>query len=243
MDHAAALVDQNRLLADLVRDAPADTAVPTCPGWTLQQLVRHVGRGDRWAATIVRTGAFVDPREVAGGKPGDDVVGWLHESPRTLLDAVDGTGPDVPVWTFLGPRPAAWWIRRRLHESTVHRADAALALGVPYDIEPELAADGLSEWIALLAERSDGGDPPLAAGTVLHLHATDDGLGEAGEWLVRGTDGGGVEWEHGHGKGAAAVRGTAADLLLAVTRRVPASRVEVLGDAAVLDTWLERTSF
>jgi uncharacterized protein (TIGR03083 family) len=243
MDHAAALVEQNRLLAELTREAAPDTAVPTCPGWTLQQLVRHVGRGDRWAATIVRTGEFVDPREVTGGKPGDDVTGWLHESPRTLLDAVAESGPDVPVWTFLGPRPAAWWIRRRLHESTVHRADAALALGVDYAIEPALAADGVSEYLTLVAARPAGDGPPLAAGTTLHLHATDDGLGAAGEWLVRGTDSGGIAWEHGHGKGAAAVRGPAADLLLAVHRRIPASAVQVLGDAAVFDTWLEGTVF
>lgn len=241
MDHAAGLIEQNDLLATLVRDADPDTAVPTCPGWTLRQLVRHVGRGDRWAATIARTGAPADPREVVGGKPGDDVDGWLRESPRTLLDAVAAAGPDTSVWTFLGPRPAAWWIRRRLHESTVHRADAALALGVAYEIDPGLAADGVSENLELLAARPDG-DQPLPAGTVLHLHATDDGLGSAGEWLVRGADGG-VEWEHGHGKGAVAVRGSAADLLLAVTRRIPASDVEVLGDAAVFDTWLARTVF
>jgi uncharacterized protein (TIGR03083 family) len=243
MDHAAALVEQNRLLAELTREAAPDTAVPTCPGWTLQQLVRHVGRGDRWAATIVRTGEFVDPREVPGGKPGDDVTGWMHESPRTLLEAVAGTGPDVPAWTFLGPRPAAWWIRRRLHESTVHRADAALALGVDYVIEPALAADGVSETLELMAARPAGDGPPLAAGTTLHLHATDDGLGPAGEWLVHGADDGGIEWEHGHAKGAAAVRGSAADLLLAVNRRIPASAVQVLGDPAVFDTWLERTVF
>ncbi|MBW0114911.1 maleylpyruvate isomerase family mycothiol-dependent enzyme [Pseudonocardia abyssalis] len=244
MDHAAALVEQNRSLAETVRDAPSDTPVPTCPGWTLQQLVRHVGRGDRWAATIVRTGAFVDPREVAGGKPGDDVTGWLHESPRTLLDAVADVGPDVPVWTFLGPRPAVWWIRRRLHESTVHRADAALALGLPFVIEPALAADGLSEWIALVAARPASELPgPLEPGTSMHLHATDDGLGEAGEWMVTAGEDGTLAWEHGHAKGAVAVRGTAADLLLALTRRIPPSAVEVLGDAAVLDTWLERTAF
>ena len=57
------------------------------------------------------------------------MITWLRSGPRLLLDAVDATGPQTPVWTFLGPRPAAWWIRRRLHETLVHRADAALALG------------------------------------------------------------------------------------------------------------------
>ncbi|QJY50075.1 maleylpyruvate isomerase N-terminal domain-containing protein [Pseudonocardia broussonetiae] len=246
MDHSAALLEQNAQLATRVADADPATPVPTCPGWTLQQLVRHVGRGDRWAATIVRTGEFADPREVVGGKPGDDVDGWLRGSPRDLLDAVAEVGPDVPVWTFLGPRPAAWWIRRRLHESTVHGADAALALGAGVGLTPEVAADGVSEWMDLLATRAAGEGPgPLDPGTTLHLHATDDGLGEAGEWMVATDDGRTVRWEHGHGKGTVAVRGAAADLLLAVLRRIPVDdgRLAVHGDPAVLGTWLERTGF
>ena len=107
----------------------------------------------------------------------------------------------------------------------MHRADAAIALGADFAVPAERAADGLSEWLGLLASRApEPGRPPLADGATLHLHATDDGLGAAGEWLVRG-EGGGVAWEHGHGKGAVAVRGRAADLLLAIVRRRPADCV------------------
>jgi uncharacterized protein (TIGR03083 family) len=248
MDTATALVEQNRLLGEMLRTADPDTPVPTCPGWALRQVLTHVGRGDRWAATIVRERADerVDIRTVPDGKPpADDPIGWLADSARLLVDAVDATGPDVAVWTFTGPKPAAWWIRRRLHEATVHRADAATALGVPYEIEAGLAADGVSEWLDILTSRSvpDGG-PALAEGATLHLHATDDGLGTDGEWLVRSEDGR-VAWEHGHGKGTAAVRGSAADLLQAVSRRIPAddARLQVLGDTGVWRTWLERTPF
>jgi uncharacterized protein (TIGR03083 family) len=248
MDTATALVEENRRLGELLRTADPATPVATCPGWALKQLLTHVGRGDRWAATIVRerAGERVDIRTVADGKPpADDPVGWLADSAELLIDAVADTGPDVPVWTFTGPKPAAWWIRRRLHEATVHRADAAIALGVPFVIEPGLAADGVSEWLDILTSRRvpDAG-PALPEGATLHLHATDDGLGAAGEWLVR-SEGGRVAWEHGHGKGAAAVRGSAADLLQAVLRRIPADdpRLQVLGDAAAWHTWLERTPF
>jgi uncharacterized protein (TIGR03083 family) len=248
MNTASALVDENRRLGELLATADPETPVPTCPGWKLRQLLTHVGRGDRWAATIVRDRAEerVDIRTVADGKPpADDPVGWLADSARVLVDAIAATGADVPVWTFTGPKPAAWWIRRRLHEATVHRADAAIALGVPFAIAPGLAADGVSEWLDIVASRPvpDGG-PVLADGATLHLHATDDGLGSDGEWLVRSADGR-VAWEHGHGKGAVAVRGSAADLLQAVLRRIPADdpRLQVLGDDAAWRTWLERTPF
>ena len=250
MDYTAAWAEQNSLLGELLRDADLATPVPTCPGWTLQKLLAHVGRGDRWAATIVRDHADgpVDLRTVADGRPPEDPDGalkWLAESVPVLADAVAATGADTPVWTFTGPKPAGWWVRRRLHESVVHRADAATALGLPYEVEPALAADGVSEWLDLLAARPADADAPLlSGGATLHLHATDDGLGEHGEWLVR-LDGGRVVWEHGHGKGTAAVRGSAGDLLLAVLRRIPADdeRLQLIGDGDVWRTWLDRTPF
>jgi len=243
-----ALIAQNRALADLTRTADPDTPVPTCPDWMLRQLVTHVGRGDRWAATIVgqRAESVVDPRMVPDGKPPadpGDAADWLIGGVRLLIDAVDGVGPETSVWTFLGPRPAAWWLRRRLHETAVHRADAALALNAPFDLPADVAADGVSEWLSLLAAASRP-EPPLEGGTSMHLHATDDGLGAAGEWMVRG-GGDGIAWESGHAKGTVAVRGAAVDLLLTLTRRIPAGdpRVQVLGDAAVFDGWLARTAF
>ncbi len=250
MDPATALVEQNRLLGELLRTADPATPVPTRPGWGLRQLLTQVGRGHRWAATIVRerADAPVDIRTVPDGEPPADpdaAVRWLTDSAALLLDAVAGTGADVPVWTFTGPRPARWWVRRRLHEAVVHRADAALALGVPFPVDPEVAADGVSEWLEQLTARPvpDAG-PALPEGATLHLHATDDGLGADGEWLVR-DEAGRVAWEHGHGKGAAAVRGTSADLLQAVMRRIPADdpRLQVLGDEKAWRTWLERTPF
>jgi uncharacterized protein (TIGR03083 family) len=249
VQYADSLIDQNRLLGELVAAADPAHPVPTCPGWDLRKLLTHVGRGDRWGAMIVRERAeeLVDMRSVPDGKPPADTsaaVAWITESARLLVDAVAGTGADVPVWTFLGPKPAVWWIRRRLHESVVHRADAALALGVPFVVEPEIAADGVSEWLDMLVARLADDGRALPAGATLHLHATDDGLGATGEWMVRGTESG-ITWEHGHGKGDAAVRGSAADLLLAMTRRIDADApgLQVIGDEQVWSTWLEHTPF
>lgn len=244
-DLVAAWRVQNRALADLLRGADLATPVPTCPDWTLRQLATHVGRGDRWAATMVaqRAEAFVDPRAVPGGKPpADGVEAWLEAGVDLLAGAVDDVGAGSPVWTFTGRRPSAWWLRRRLHEVVVHRADAALALGVPFEVPPEVAADGVSEWLMLVASRPAGEEPLLPGGATMHLHATDGDLGPTGEWTVHPA-GNAVTWEPGHAKGTVAVRGPAADLLLVLLRRLPADRVGVLGDATVLDTWLERTGF
>lgn len=245
-DYAAALIEQNRLVCDVIRYADLATPVPTCPGWTLEQLLRHVGRGHRWAAQIVRDkrDSPLHPREVPGGKPPADTDGaleWLDASARTIVDAVQAVGAETPVWTFCGPRPAGWWIRRRLHEATVHRADAAIALGVDYDLAPELAADGMSEWLDLVAANVTGDQPAsLDVGVSLHLHATD---AEA-EWTLRGTDAG-VVWESAHVTSTAAARGRAVDLFLTLLRRRSAEDVgvEIVGEAKVWTTWLDRTPF
>ncbi|MDN5916781.1 MAG: maleylpyruvate isomerase family mycothiol-dependent enzyme [Pseudonocardia sp.] len=250
----AHLTAENDRLASALAAAEPSTPVPTCPGWDLRSVLKHVGRGDRWAAQMVagRATEVLPPRDVVGGRPpeggADAEADWLRGGVRELFEAVESVGADTPIWTFTGPKPAAWWIRRRLHESTVHRADVTLALGRTFDLAPDLAADGVSEWLDLVAARPASEDGPLAAGATLHLHATDDALGAAGEWLLHGEaadDGSAVAWEHGHGKGDAAVRGTASDLLLAVSRRIPAddARLQVLGAAAVWTRWLDHTKF
>ena len=216
--------------------------------------MRHVGRGDRWAAQIVTDLATepVDPRTVAGGKPPagrDNEIAWLQHGVRELIDAVEKSGAQTPVWTFLGMRPADWWIRRRLHETAVHRADAALALGADFDIDPAIAADGITEYLERVAIRASadgpaGGDNPLPDGRSLHLHATDPGLGEAAEWTILGRPDG-IAVDRAHDKATTALRGPARDLLLAIVRRgtVEQLGIEVLGDPGVWDTWLDRTPF
>lgn len=251
MDYASAFLAENSAFAELFRDVDESTPVPTCPGWTLTQLLRHVGRGDRWAAQIVRDRLedYLDPRTVEGGKPPPDpadAISWLQGGARRLVDAVELTGVETPVWTFLGSRPANWWIRRRLHETAVHRADAALAIGGEFTLEPRLAADAITEWLERVAVQagSEGAPLPLEDGNTLHLHATDPGLDEAGEWTV-GVDEGRIAWSHEHGKGSVALRGDATELLLAVTRRVPLADtgIALFGDDTVWQNWLDRTPF
>jgi uncharacterized protein (TIGR03083 family) len=251
VDYAVALLEQNRAFGEVIRSGDPSTPVPTCPGWSLSQLFRHVGRGDRWAAQVVadRVDHYLDPRTVDGGKPPpdpDEAISWLHGGAQRLIDAVEQVGLNTPVWTFLGPRPAYWWVRRRLHEATVHRGDAALALGLDYPLAPELAADGIGEWLERVASQAgrDNAPLPLQDGQTVHLHATDPGLGAAGEWTIR-SDGGRISWSHDHGKGAVALRGGAVDLLLAVVRRVPVADTDIglSGDASVWQNWLDRTPF
>jgi len=180
------------------------------------------------------------PRSVEGGKPPldpDDVISWLQGGAQRLVDAVEQSGVETPVWTFLGTRPANWWVRRRLHEVAVHRADAALALESDFTLEPRWQPMGSANgWTASPSQAgSDGSALPLEDDNTLHLHATDPGLGEAGEWTV-GVSESGIAWSREHGKGTVALRGGATELLLAMVRRaaVADTGIEMFGDDAVM---------
>jgi len=225
--------------------------VPTCPDWTLRQLITHVGRAHRWAAAIVATRAAepIPFREVPDGRLPDDPAAraaWLRDGAARLAEAVStGTGAG-PVWTHLGPGPASYWARRMAHETAVHRADGQIAVGTRPVIDPVIAADGIAEWLGFLPTARAWEQPerpsPVPEGKVVHFHVTDEGVD--GEWLIRGGRGG-VAVEAGHGKGDMALRGPASDVLLVLLRRLPPDdpAVQVLGDRSLLDGWLAGTPF
>jgi uncharacterized protein (TIGR03083 family) len=237
------------ILAGLIDGADLAGPVPTCPDWTLRQLATHVGRAHRWAAEIAatRSAEAIPFRQVPDGRIPDDPAQhapWLRAGAARLIGAVREAGSD-PVWAFDGLRPASFWARRMAHETAVHRADAQLAAGREPTFAPDVAADGIDEWLGFLSRPIFGARlDALPEGGVLHVHATDEGLNGDGEWLVR-RDGAEVIVEHGHGRGDLGLRGPAARLLLVLVRRIPPDdpQVQVLGDAALLTRWLAGTPF
>ena len=241
-------------LAEIVAEHDQSLPIPTCPEWTLRQLVTHVGRAHRWAAEITRTrsDAPIPFREVPDGKlPQDraEQCAWLGAGAARIVEAVREAGSDL-VWSFTGRVPAGFWIRRMAHETLVHRADGQIATGAEPEpvIEAVVAADAIDEWLILLTRALLGSvgerTKALPAGAGLHIHATEDGLGGNGEWMIR-HDAGGLIVEPGHGKGDAALTGPAVSLLLVLMRRRPVSdpAVTVYGDSAVVDGWLANTAF
>lgn len=250
------LTDQTELLRSVVRSADPAAPVPTCPGWTIGALVRHLSGGQRWAAELVTTRAAEPPddafvRDVvrdAEQSPAE-LDAELGEGSLALAAALREAGPDAPLWTPFGHGTAAFVARRFAHEAAVHRADATLAAGTPYELDPEVAADAIDEWLELgslprMLESFPQRRALLGPGRTVHLHATDTPAGLDAEWVVDLT-GAVPTWRRAHEKSAVAVRGPLTDLLLLVyrRRRVEETGAEVFGDRDLLDSWLAANAF
>lgn len=239
-DYFALIEDETARLAESAT-AP-ETPVPTCPGWTLADLITHVGTLHRWVTHLVTTRSQepVRSRQVPGalaeGEHGDRA--WLTSGMTEMVRTLRATDPDTPLWTWGPTGRASWWTRRMAYELVVHRVDAELAAGREPVVEPVVAADGVEEflgnlssagWVTKRLAALDG-----VAGTTFHLHATDT----PGEWTFVQEPGGGISWERGHAKGDVAVPVPAADLLLLVYGRRTADGLTVHGDRALLERWL-----
>jgi uncharacterized protein (TIGR03083 family) len=250
LNFAELLSAETERLAALVASAEPTATVPSCPGWTVSDLVAHVGRGHRWAAGLVATRATT-PRRPDESEPlpePTDWAAWLDEGVRALVTAVSEAGLDCRVWTWRADKTAGFWLRRMFHDELIHRADAQLAVGQPPDISvgvsPALAVDGVDDWLETVAvlSASGGWHPELSklvgTGQTLHLHATDTD----GEWFVR-REPGGVTWRRGHERADVAVRGPIHPMLLVLNRRLDAEHLDVVGDRAVFDEWLTHSRF
>lgn len=245
-------MDDQDLLAALRResDALAEAAaghlsarIPVADDWTVADVVVHVGQGSEWVTGIVRDGLDGHTSlERLGAEPPPDpadeatLLRWFRAAADELHTSLAALDPQARGWTLGGPdEPLVGWCRRRAQETAVHRWDVGSAGARPDPIDRDLAVDGVDELFEVFVPRF--GARVTGEGQTLHLHATDDGLAPGtGEWTATFTPGG-LTWARGHAKGDAAVRGPASDLLLLLWGRVPPARLEVFGDAAVVDRW------
>ncbi|MCC9709938.1 maleylpyruvate isomerase family mycothiol-dependent enzyme [Streptomyces sp. MNU76] len=262
---------QVRKLRDLVTSgADLSATVPTCPDWSLEQLLRHTGGALRWVELNVRTRAKEEVPEAdvplydGPERQGDPAAldAWLAETGEMTVATLREAGPEAPVWSWGWEHSAGFWARRMAHEQVVHGADAALTVGRAVEVAPEIAADAIDEWLEIVefVQRTMPHDEAAelrGPGRSIHLHATDTSAevgAERSEMGVPSPEGWGrvveltedvVRWRRGHEKATVALRGPLTEVLLAFYRRLPpdGGELQVLGDRELLDFWLERATF
>jgi uncharacterized protein (TIGR03083 family) len=234
-------------LAALVRSADPALPVPTCDGWTLQDLAHHVGTFHRWATDLVGDLAQRDRSRDLAADGWDahastaEHADWLAAGGEHLLATLRDADPDTPMWAWGSDQHVRFWSRRATHETGVHRADASLALGIEPRFEAAVAVDGVSEFLENVwhARTFRWNVIKLRGqGETIRLTATDTG----DEWTVV-RERRRPSWQrHQPGQGPpadVAVRGTAADLYLMLWGRYPCTgdRFAIIGETALLDHW------
>ncbi|MER6098931.1 maleylpyruvate isomerase N-terminal domain-containing protein [Streptomyces sp. NPDC001728] len=237
--------------AAVVRGADPATPVPTCPGWTLADLTRHLGAGHRWAEHLVWTRATtrVRPEDVPLDLPAEPTAypDWLVAGAGSFAATLRAADPDGPVWSPGADPRVRSYPRRLLRESLVHLADAEIALGgEPGPVDPRTAADAVDHLLADLPYIPWTAEPLAQLdrdGAVIRLAARDADTA----WTLT-LGGGGFTWTRGRrtdpGVPAVHVEGETGDLLLLLHRRYAAEapRFDRSGDLELLDAWLAATA-
>jgi len=234
--------DGTAFLAAVGEPGVATAMVPSCPDWSVGDLVRHLGGVYRRTRSNAGSGAIDQhwgPVVIPDDAPAatdERLVPWFAAEMAQLDAFLDALDSDLPAWNWAPQaKTAAFWHRRMAHETAVHRWDAQVATELPEPLESKLAGDTVAEVLDtfLPAGRRRG---PADAFGVVHLVAAD--LGH--DWYVR-LRGDGVALldtdtlldDDAHPARAAA-SGTASDLALALWARVAFDVVDAAGDHALL---------
>lgn len=157
-------------------------AVPSCPGWTVRDVVVHLANVHAWAATIVETGSRADQLndEPRSSRP-RSVRQWYLAKAEDLYAVLRQCPPQTPCWNFAtGDGVALFWQRRQLHETTMHRVDVDEAAGRDSELSAQVAADGVDEALSVLLHRMHRRGHPVPLDAPVQLTASDTG----DSWLV-----------------------------------------------------------
>jgi len=251
IDYLGHLARESALFAHAIDETAAGTQVPSCPDWTADDLLWHLGEVQWFWGTIVGQNVGVEGADALRPPRPEDraaLMNFYLGVSGDLGRALASAGPESPAWTWSDDKTVGFVIRRQAHEALIHRVDAELTAGRRRSLmDPLLSADGVDEALRIMY----GGDLPewgtLATGDerTLRIEATDTG----DSWFVTlgqfsGTDPADQKSYDEPGiqvaaadpgtPAAATVRGTADDLDCWLWQRPADTPLERSGDFGVL---------
>jgi uncharacterized protein (TIGR03083 family) len=152
IDHLNHLDHYSEAFLELARTVDLDVLVPSCPGWTVSDLVYHFADVQHFWASIV-AGRLDDPGGVEKKpRPADSLLVDLYDEARQLLSSsLRRAAPDDSCWSWSDTGGTVGWVaRRQHHEAAIHLADLELATGRLPHLHHETAVDGIAEMIDVM---------------------------------------------------------------------------------------------
>jgi uncharacterized protein (TIGR03083 family) len=243
-----AIARETARIAAIAAGSDLAAKVPSCPDWTLADVVRHVGGLQRWFAAMIDrvTPTRLAPEEFDYQLPADvtDYPDWYASGFVEVDKVLRAADPDATMYSWGPDNRVTFWVRRMLMELLVHRHDAELAVDDVTEIDSVLAADGVEEFLVNL--------PSVAKFSSRVGDLRGDGLtigfgvwGTEVDWTVRlDPDSFGLTPAVAEPDAIASAE-TAEALLLLVYGRIGIDdpRIKASGDAALLEKWFKHARF
>lgn len=216
-------------MATLARaDGALDVPVPTCPGWTVRDVLVHTGQVYLRKVANMRTMAAAAAAEFgAEPDPEGDVVVWFEQALARLTTELEERGPEAASYTWWPPeQTVGFWFRRMAQETAVHRADVESAAEAMTAVDDDLAADGIDEVLEMFLGGDDLDEAvPDAVGEIVAVRTGD----RVWRLALEPTS---VSLRRGPGSADATVTGEPSELLLWLWGRRPDSAVHIAGEPA-----------
>ncbi len=241
LDYLSIISDETaRIVNDYERDRSA--VVPWSDRWSVGTVARHVAGTHHVVAEVIRGrpdadfGLFAELQKPTKDSP--EFVEWFRSGTASLLEQLSNVPSDDECWAWFEPgRRVGWWARRMAFEAVVHRWDTDAAQGRDFSVAPQIAADGVDEYLDVFvaASRAANDAPP---GPTIGFECSD----RSDRWWLDLSGPGERIVSREPQAASVQIRGPADELLLFVWGRVPisdAAGAEVSGDVEVLGRWSE----
>jgi len=146
-------------LREVATATDPDAKVPSCPEWTVNDLVDHVAKVYLHKVEVMRQGRHPEvwPPDLSAEKPLES----LDRGYTDLIAEFAARPAESTTHTWYQPdQTVGFWIRRMAQETVIHRVDAELAAGADVAPIPEdLAVDGVDEVLIAFLEYGVTGWP------------------------------------------------------------------------------------
>ncbi|MEP6597964.1 MAG: maleylpyruvate isomerase family mycothiol-dependent enzyme [Actinomycetota bacterium] len=238
--HLAELAASGAAFGERAGATAADVRVPSCPAWTVAELVAHQGMVHRWATAHLRGGdlsGVPNQTDVLSSVP--DLLSWYRDGLQLLLQTLNEVPDDIKAMTFLrdAPPPRRFWARRQAHETSVHAVDALAARLGRLPTAPEagigtaFALDGIDELVSGFLPRSK--HSPLSSDEPFTIVIRPTDADRA--WTLRVAEGAVVTRPGSAENADCTFIGTAAQLYLGVWNR--GDEITTDGRPGALELW------